>query len=557
MKILIEGEKYEISDLIKIFDDPKFYSQHGSQGVIKYVGYYHSFEKNELVYLLPKVFIQDGKVFGKYSAHELFNKEIIDSFKHKEEYNWIRQLLIYFYNSLIEYKKRYSENLITETGQTFELNSNLGKNEYTYLDLVLSFVNYYKKNKTTILFHHIEFISNQAKKPKWEKTIRTSLPILNNNNSPIYTAIKNKKKVVNNEEELLSYFFSILNYFNDEHNLNITINKSYKLIKGTAFKKLQKTGLSKIRSIKYKYFSDSLKRMYQLCELYFNQTDTSSIKKRKEEFISISNYNIVFEDMVDKLFSDKIDENKRVDDTSLNDLKYNKDGKIIDHIYEYQSLIDTTNIFYIGDSKYYKSDTEAGNVSTFKQFTYAKNVIQFNIDLFNNNNEYYKPNIRYRDELTEGYNISPNFFIYGYIDGLNKFDDDLLQPYRVPKKSFHFQDRLFDRDTLFVHQYRINFLYVLKSYSSNNLKLIETFRIKTKKRFRDNFLQYFNQVSECSYSFFEKEFESSELKTFINENFKNINGKCISINNSRLIIAAHSNDETIKRFLEGFNEKTL
>jgi hypothetical protein len=556
MKILIEGEKYAISDLIKVFDDPKFYSQNGSQGIINYVGYYHSFEKNELIYLLPKVFVQEGKVFGKYDPSQLFEKEISDSFKHKDEYNWVRQLLIYFYNSLTEFKKRYSENIITEVSQTFELNSNLGINEYSYLDLVLSFVNYYKKNKNTILFHHIEFISNQAKKPKWAKTIRTSLPIINSNNAPIYTSIRNKKNAVNTEEELICYFYSILNYFNEEHHLNISIDKSYNIIKGNAFKKVQKTGLSKIRSIKYRYFSDTLKRMFQLCELYFSQTDTSSIKKRKEEFISVRNYNIVFEDMVDKLFSDKIDSNKKVDDTSLNDLKYNNDGKIIDHIYEYQSLIDTSNIFYIGDSKYYKSETEAGKLSTFKQFTYAKNVIQFNIDLFNNGN-YYTPRIRYRDELTEGYNISPNFFIYGYISNLNDFDNPLLQPYKLPKKSFHFKERLFDRDTLFVHQYRINFLYVLKSYSSINIKVIDNFRKETKKKFRDNFIEYFNLATECGFELFEKNFEGTDLEKFVSDNFRNLNGKCISVNGNKLLIAKHSQDNEINSLITDFKRKDL
>ena len=104
------------------------------------------------------------------------------------------------------------------------------------------------------------------------------------------------------------------------------------------------------------------------------------VKRKKEEYISIRNYNIVFEDMIDHLFSSEIDPTKKVDGFSLNDLKNNKDGKVIDHIYEYQSLIDNSNIFYIGDSKYYKSESEAGNLSKYKQFTYAKNVIQFNID---------------------------------------------------------------------------------------------------------------------------------------------------------------------------------
>jgi len=52
MKILIEGEKYPISILQVIFDDPKFYRQDGQHGVILPVGYYHSFSKKEIVYML-------------------------------------------------------------------------------------------------------------------------------------------------------------------------------------------------------------------------------------------------------------------------------------------------------------------------------------------------------------------------------------------------------------------------------------------------------------------------------------------------------------------------
>ena len=557
MKILIEGEKYEISDLIKVFDDSKFFSQTGKEGTIIYVGYYHSFEKNELVYILPKVFMQNGKVFDRFEPADLFKMEIKFSFKHGKEYNWIRQLLIYFYNSLYEFKRRNPENLITERSQTFELNTNLSQNEYTYLDLVLSFVNYYKKNKNTILFHHIEFISSQIKNPKWDKTVRSTLPILNSNKTSIYTNIRNRKRVIDSEEALLCYFFSILNYFNQVHNLNIVIDKSYTLIKGNEFIKLQKNGLSKLRSIKHKYYSDSLKRMYRLCELYFSQTDTSSIKRRKDEYISIRNYNIVFEDMVDKLFSDKIDDTIRFDDTSLNDLKHNKDGKIIDHIYEYQSLIDRSNIFYIGDSKYYKSENEAGKISIYKQFTYAKNVIQFNIDLFNYTGQYYTQRIKYRDELTEGYNISPNFFIYGYVCDFDEFNLPLLEPYKTPKISFHFKERLFDRDTLFVLQYRINFLFVLKSYSSKNIILINEFRDGTKKKFRDNFIKFFNNSIQCGFQLYEKEFEARELSKFVDDNFRILNGKCISINDNTLIVAKHNSDGEIANLLNDFKIKTL
>ena len=59
MKILIEGAYYPITTLQKIFDDPKFYTQNGLEGKVISVGYYHSFEKNELIYMLPKVFMTD------------------------------------------------------------------------------------------------------------------------------------------------------------------------------------------------------------------------------------------------------------------------------------------------------------------------------------------------------------------------------------------------------------------------------------------------------------------------------------------------------------------
>lgn len=560
MKILIEGEDYSIDNLTSVFDDPKFYNQNGNVGKIISVGYYHSFEKKELVYMLPKVFMKDNEetVFG-ISKVELFDFENSESFKHNEEYKWIRQLLVYFYNSLTEYKRRIKDTSIIESSLAFDLNTNLGDLEYSYLDLLLSFVNFFKKNKNTILYKHIDYKSNQVKKPKWDKTIRKSLPILSANNTPIYIEINNKKKVENKEEELLTYFFSILNHFNKEHNLHLKIDPSYNIIKGEKFEKLQKNGLSKLKKIKYRYFSDTLKRMYVLCELYFSKTDTSSSKKKKEEFISVRNYNIVFEDMVDKLFSDKLDEKKKVDSVSLDELKYNDDGKIIDHIFDYKSLVDTSDIFYIGDSKYYKSGNEAGKLSKYKQFTYAKNVIQFNIDLLNKN-DFYKQNIRYRDEITEGYNITPNFFIYGYIDKLNDFDEHHLIPKKdEPIKSFHFEDRLFDRDTLFVHQYKINFLYVLKSYSTFSDTKIVDFRDKTKEKFRNKFVDFFNDSNKSSFEIFEKEVSKDDAKLFVESKFKLLNGKSFYSSDKKLLIAKYKNDNSLDDFLknEKFEKKSL
>lgn len=554
MKILIENEIYPVDLLQKIFDDPKFYKQNGLEGTITSVGYYHSFEKNSLVFMLPKVFMaKDKKTVFDCSKEELVDLIDNESIKHKTQYNWVRQLSVHFYNSLTEFKKRYTNTSIVHNTETFELNTNLGDKKYSFLDLLLSFVNFYKKNKQQLLFKHIEFVSNQAKKPKWEKTIRKSLPILANSKTPIYVEITNKKKIINTEEELLIYFFSILNHLSTNHKLNLKIDKSFNLIKGQSFDKLCLNGSTKLRKIKHRYFNDTLKKMYVLCDMYFSQFDKSSIKRKREDFLAISNYNLVFEDMVDKLFSDKLN-TLEVEGITIDKLKNNDDGKIIDHIYDYQSLIDTSNIFYIGDSKYYKSDNHAGKVSKYKQFTYAKNVIQFNIDLLNKKGQNQLGNLRYRDEITEGYNISPNFFIYGYIDDINNYDSHSITKKGSPVPSCHFKDRLFDRDTLFVHQYKINFLYVLKAYTNFNENEINIFRDDVKTRFRKHFLKFFNNKADCGFEFYESLLDAKDYQTFVENNFKKLNGKCFCTIDKKLVLAKHQTDSTIDNLLQYFKK---
>jgi len=556
MKILIEGEKYSLELLQDIFDDPKFYHQENQEATILSVGYYHSYQKGELVYMLPKVFMADSQetVFG-ISKTDLLNLEQSETFKHKDEYNWIRQVSVYFYNSLLEFKRRNRFTSIIQSSLSSNLNTNIGKQEYSYLDLLLSFVNFYKKNKSNILFKHIEFKSQQVRNPNWERTISKSIPLISQDKQPIYNIYRNKKKVVNTEEELMIYFFSILNHFNIEHNLYLQIDKSYEIIKGSQFKLLQKNGLSKLRKIKYRYFNDTLKKMYHLCEIYFSQTDISSISRKKEEFISVNNYNLVFEDMIDKLFTDPIIEKKTADGTTLKNLKYNDDGKIIDHVFDYQSILDTSDIFYIGDSKYYKSDNIAGKVSKYKQFTYAKNVIQYNIDLLNETGKYYTENLRYRDDLTEGYNITPNFFIYGYINDYKNFDKTELNAKGDIVKSFHFENRLFDRDTLFVHQYKINFLYVLKSYTQFGKQTIEKFRTETKTMFRKNFIDFFSNKDKSRFELYE--YQQENIEDFIETNFRLLNGKCFKTIDNKLILAKYDIDTIVDKLLNDFRPLKL
>ena len=556
MRIFIEGEPYKLKTLKDTFGE-KFYMPNGVNGIIDNVGYFHSIE-NEVIYLLPKVFIDTkGLILNKYPKDLFAENSIIDVIESQDELNWLRRFLIIFYKGLIEYRERYS-NTIQSKGDILQLSTSLGENEYTFLDIVLSFVNFHKKNKNTILFIHKKQISAKHKKVNWVKTVSKSNPFVTNEGIPIYSELNVKKKYIDTEEELLCMFYSVLNHLKTEHNYSIQIDESYTIAKGSAYNKLIANAPKILKKIRYKYFSDTLVKIYKLLELYFSKSNTASAHNKKEDFIMVKYYHLIFEDMIDKLITSKIDSKETSKGVSLKKLKENKDGKIIDHLFEYDSLIDRDeSIFYIGDSKYYKTNNEVQENSIYKQFTYAKNVIQFNIDLLNEGKKI-NNNIRYRDKVTEGYNITPNFFIQGIVTDIFDFDDDNLEIDfdKGIKHSYHFKERIFDRDSLFVNHYSINFLFVLKSYTYKSSFELEKFRVEIHKKFRTNFVSYLKKQN--LFKFYYTEFENNELlKQFIDTEFRNLTGRAYisKSNNKRLILAVNVSDIELKEYFTDSYDK--
>lgn len=138
----------------------------------------------------------------------------------------------------------------------------------------------------------------------------------------------------------------------------------------------------------------------------------------------------------------------------------------------------------------YKYSTPVGENSISKQFTYAQNVIQWSFDALKGTteckDERYK--IRLRDDRTEGYNVLPNFFISATVDfqRLDYNADNLrLHEGKNQHESSQFSDRLFDRDTLLLSHYDVNFLFVLAMYGRNNAASKLAWKTAVRKRFRE------------------------------------------------------------------------
>ncbi len=251
------------------------------------------------------------------------------------------------------------------------------------------------------------------------------------------------------------------------------------MITGKQFERYVKNGLgiTRLHKIKYKYFSDKALYLWELCYAFFERKKKIDVETNEKEYLLVKNFNVVFEAIIDELLTG--------DQQLPAGLIEQEDGKRVDHMYKYDELTNNKNnnpIYYIGDSKYYKRNTSLGKEAVYKQFTYARNVIQWNMDLFNDKKLNGEPKLM--DEITEGYNVIPNFFISAEQNTLeSKSDIHLTNKKESYYTSRQFDNRLFDRDTFLVAHYDVNFLFVVALYGKNNEQEKSGWRKKVRELF--------------------------------------------------------------------------
>ena len=128
-----------------------------------------------------------------------------------------------------------------------------------------------------------------------------------------------------------------------------------------------------------------------------------------------------------------------------------------------------------------------------------------------------------RDEETEGYSIIPNFFISAQQRDL-KMHSEITWIDRKDNKftSCQFHNRVFDRDTLLVAHYDVNFLYVVALYGRKNEGMKAAWRESVRKRFRreiQTMLDYHFQFHILTPR------EHVNGKRFLQEHFQDVIGK--------------------------------
>ena len=530
MKVLIESYKYQADDVRGILHGINTLENIEGYVVLNYVGYFYNTELKDCVFILPKVLLEDKygeeKVFGKYSPKDIINIDDYNSIENFEK-NVIYEFAVWIYRSIVVFKDSHKDSNIVYHKKIIQLSKGRKRLSNTFLEILLALLDF-NRNNQDFFFFILRNLHSGYNKINWTRTIAKSNAIVQDN-APIYLNPINKKRTINFDEELLVIFFSILNYISEHYGFEVNINCNFNLIKGKEFEVYIKSlGKARLQKIKYKYFSDKALELWELCYAFFDNATKIQTNTTQKEYLLVKNFNIVFEAIIDELIGDK---------DIPKGLKEQEDGKRVDHMYTYKGLTNNEedkDIYYIGDSKYYKRNSEVGKKSIYKQLTYARNVIQWNLNLFmneeNEDNEWKERAPILRDDVTEGYNVIPNFFISARLnkdlsykdDEITARDNDNDEPKFFNK---HFENRLFDRDTLLVCHYDVNFLYVVSLYARNNALQKSTWKTKVRELFRENI----QKILKSNFEFYAMSARPNvNAEQCIKENFQEVLGKVYS-----------------------------
>ena len=521
MRILIEEYQYNVADVKDILHGIDALENVEGKVSIHYVGYYYNVLLKDCVFILPKVLLKgdDGKelVFGKYRPEEVANLDENNPLNSIER-DFLYKFAVWIYRAIVVYKNdKRNDTEIVYYSQIAQVGNGRRRLSNTYLDILLSLIQFNKDNQN-FFFTIVKNMHSGLNKINWMRTIGTTNAIIQDG-QPIYLNPVNKKRQINFDEELLIIFFSILNYIGDAYGFPKQISCQYQLITGQRFETyLNGFGKTRLRQIKYKYFSDKALQLWQLCFAFFDEARQVYITTEKREYLLVKSFYVVFEAIIDELVGD----NPLPDGME----KKQEDGKIVDHLFTAQSLIDNEakQTYYIGDSKYYKMGHELGSESVYKQYTYARNVIQWNLDIFNNGGQT-PSGVKLRDDVTEGYNIIPNFFISAKLNENFDYSDDGIEKTdrrQNKHKKMQFKNRLFDRDSLLLFHYDVNFLFVLSLYARDNAAQ----KAEWKEKVRNKFGKEIQEWLQEDYDFYAMRARPGvNGEEFIKHNFKEVVGK--------------------------------
>jgi hypothetical protein len=557
VKILVEGHAYAPEIVENVLPSGRILLSNGKVAV-ENVGYYRSAACGDFVFFLPKVVLapvrgedgctedrafctraEDGTFRGGFLPEALVDPETAldaDGAPLSEvQKAFLCEFSVWIYRALARYRERNPGGVAWSEREPGAAGARRRYETGTLLDVILALLRFARENRDYVLFKVKERHSG-AGRTDWRRTVAKSAALVRED-GPVYPEPRVRKRMVDWDEELLVIFHSILAYVARTFGFPVRLDVRFDLVSGAAFGRwLAGYGVRRLRQIRYKYYSDRDRTLWRLCHAFFEKAHRTEAVTAAEEYLLAKDFERVFESMVDDL----------VGDESLGGFRELDDAKRIDHLYLDESLIrrqPPNKMFYIADSKYYKRGGRLGRESVAKQFTYARDFLQLDLDLFLADGDAAESVKKkrgplenlglVRDSVTEGYDVIPNFFVSATMPDDLSYEDDRLTLHDVEGatsgtgefRNLHFENRLFDRDTLILSHYDVNFLYLVKLYAQANPSASDAWRRRVREKFRRQIRSVLENRFEFHAMMPRDGITDEAAKHFLRENFGAVLGK--------------------------------
>lgn len=507
MHLLFEEENYPTSVLAQLGLHSFWHETSPTTAKCNYVGFYKNYDTDVAVFTLPKIFLHNKKVFGSYD-YLLFAHKSAREILTPKEFEIVRNLAEKIYFCLRQYQHHEENTSIIERKSGLSIKSNIGINRVGSFEAMLALISFNKANPYLFVQERQIFESKNPRSINWKKTIASSVPV-EIDGAPLYLELKGNIQISKRNDPLLIIFYSLLNEFR-QYDPSIVIDTSVEILPPARLEKLKAKIAVFLRTSRTLYFSDKFRQLHTLLQSYYF-AERANYSNQRIEFLYTDDFEIVFEKMVDSLISDEY---------LLRLYKHLKDGKEIDHLFDERDVFLGDKIIYIGDSKYYKDPSRVAS-QHHKQFTYARNIIQEIVYVINAGRSEPVYSLNYRDAVSEGYNVTPNFFILGSVASNYQESYSLIElDNSEPGYSFHFPNRLFDRDTLHILYFKADFLRLMNYYIGKDKRLSLSRQVakeKVKATIQQEFVKYLNSRYEF--------YRARLYKAFIEEQFKVLHGK--------------------------------
>lgn len=519
MKIFVEQYRYKKELLYELFE-PRFIKDvDENHAVLQCVGFYTN-NAREIYIVLPKLFEKDGTLFNDIDVEEFAQQDYRNALKgNKEKVAFVHDFTILLFQTLMKYQRENKN----EHPDDLSVLSNMEDKKLSIIETIFSVIKFHKQNQH-LYIKEKGIDKKKTNKIHWNKTIKKNMPVMYDENVH-YFHFKYSNSRLSQNDIVLMVFYSLLNKIKCTYNINISLDSHLPIMPLREFIKFERKIPKILKNIRSLYIRDDMKQLVKLLNAYY-QYESISAKKDSVGYIVVFNFNLLFEDMVNEILSDK---------EHLAVLKVQKDGKIIDHIFSGKSFVTGSKIFFIGDSKYYKGETVHTH-SIFKQFTYSRNIIQE----FEKNRGYFdKHNILLREDFSRGYDAIPNFFVFGDInhEEYKKIPEIPIVPFNQPLITKQFENVFFDRDTFHIFYFKINLLFLMKAYTIKIQKIKKQYQSLFRKIVRTRIADYYNHV----YDMFILQEET--LKNFIKSNYYIFWGKVFFIGKDRAVLVLEKNRE--------------